>query len=939
MTGARRAGLVALWLAVLAVLAFGVSRTLVVGNDLRSFMPPAQTADQRLLLDQIGEGPAARLLLLAISAPAADAAAALSAQLAAALRGDARFSEVLNGDVDLSALDPQWLPYRYLLAPTLDHAAFDANFLRAQLEQRLQDLGSPGAELLKPLLPRDPTLETLALAQRWTPAHAPLLRDGVWFSPRDEALLLVQTRAAGFDPSAQAAAIDALRAAFSGLPGAAGARLEISGPGYFGAIVSARTRAEAEWLSLIGTLGFAALLLLAYRSPGVLALVALPIASGALAGLAATSVIFDSIHGITLAFGVTLLGVAQEYPIRVFSHRRAGASVAESLAGVWPLLRLAIVSACIAYVTFFASGVAGLQQLAAFTISGLLVAGAATRWLLPAVMPAQFRDVAQARWLARLQEALDALPRPRWLPWLVLAVALALLWFAPAPFWQNDLAALTPVPPQLLQREGELRGALGAPDVRYLLVLEAADDERLLALSERLEAQVEKWKTQHFVGDVELPSRYLPSQATQWARQARLPERTALEAALAQAQRDLPYQPGLFAPFIDDVEAARALPLLTPKTFSTSPLGGRLQAMLTRREGRSVALATLSNVHDAAAIAAQSAALGANGERVSLLDLKGASESLVASYRERIGQALLAALVLLTLAVAIAFRDLRRAWHVIAPMSLATLLVLAVLRAGGVSLSLFHLIALTLAAGLGLHYALFFERRTGDAAEERRTLHATLVCVLSAVLVFGLLAASTLPVLRAIGLTVALGVAFHFCLSTQMARPRSSKSAGMDARFLTFAIRDDRTKTSWQHLIPHRGTMCLLDTVVGWDDERIHLVTDSHRRADNPLRSDGMLRAVHLCEYGAQAMAVHGGLLAQRNGEVAAPGLLVSLRGVKLHAARVDELPGDLDVRAEKLLDAGSSWQYAFRVEHAGLLLAEGRAVVIVQESGPRAEG
>ncbi|HSC09645.1 MAG TPA: phosphotransferase [Rhodanobacteraceae bacterium] len=133
--------------------------------------------------------------------------------------------------------------------------------------------------------------------------------------------------------------------------------------------------------------------------------------------------------------------------------------------------------------------------------------------------------------------------------------------------------------------------------------------------------------------------------------------------------------------------------------------------------------------------------------------------------------------------------------------------------------------------------------------------------------------------------------------------------------------------------------MCLLDTVVGWDDEGIHLVTDSHRRADNPLRSDGMLRAVHLCEYGAQAMAVHGGLLAQRNGEVAAPGLLVSLRGVKLHAARVDELPGDLDVRAEKLLDAGSSWQYAFRVEHAGLLLAEGRAVVIVQESGPRAEG
>jgi predicted exporter len=79
---------------------------------------------------------------------------------------------------------------------------------------------------------------------------------------------------------------------------------------------------------------------------------------------------------------------------------------------------------------------------------------------------------------------------------------------------------------------------------------------------------------------------------------------------------------------------------------------------------------------------------------------------------------------------------------------------------------------LTLAAGLGLHYALFFERKVDNAAEARRTLHATLVCVISAVLVFGLLATSSLPVLRAIGLTVAMGVAFHFCLSILMAQAR-----------------------------------------------------------------------------------------------------------------------------------------------------------------------
>jgi predicted hotdog family 3-hydroxylacyl-ACP dehydratase len=136
-------------------------------------------------------------------------------------------------------------------------------------------------------------------------------------------------------------------------------------------------------------------------------------------------------------------------------------------------------------------------------------------------------------------------------------------------------------------------------------------------------------------------------------------------------------------------------------------------------------------------------------------------------------------------------------------------------------------------------------------------------------------------------------------------------------------------KSDWQHLIPHRGAMSLLDSVIAFDDARIHVSAISHTRSENPLRSDGLLRAVHLCEYGAQAMAVHGGLVAARAGSVAAPGFLVSLRAVKLQVARIDDLVGLLDVHAEKLLDGGTSWQYAFRVEHQGRLLAQGRAAVV----------
>ena len=205
---------------------------------------------------------------------------------------------------------------------------------------------------------------------------------------------------------------------------------------------------------------------------------------------------------------------------------------------------------------------------------------------------------------------------------------------------------------------------------------------------------------------------------------------------------------------------------LTPDVFARSPLGQRLAAMLARRGDHWVGLSTLSGVHDAAAI---DRAVAIAGSDARLLDLKASSESLVAEYRTRILHAVLAAAALLLVTITLALRSVRRAWHVLAPMTLATFLVLAVERIAGIPVSLFHLVALILAAGLGLHYALFFERDTGDPAEQRRTLHATVVCVISALLVFGMLAWSSIPVLRAIGLTVALGVAFHFCLSILMA--------------------------------------------------------------------------------------------------------------------------------------------------------------------------
>jgi predicted hotdog family 3-hydroxylacyl-ACP dehydratase len=137
-------------------------------------------------------------------------------------------------------------------------------------------------------------------------------------------------------------------------------------------------------------------------------------------------------------------------------------------------------------------------------------------------------------------------------------------------------------------------------------------------------------------------------------------------------------------------------------------------------------------------------------------------------------------------------------------------------------------------------------------------------------------------------------------------------------------------------LIPHKGTMCLLERVLSWDETQIRLSTRTHSNIANPLRSELGLRAIHLCEYGAQAMAVHGALLAQRQGHaaIAKPGMLISLRAIKLQREFIQDLPNDLIVTAKALHTSDTLLQYLFAIHHEESQLAEGRAAVALQVPG-----
>lgn len=130
-------------------------------------------------------------------------------------------------------------------------------------------------------------------------------------------------------------------------------------------------------------------------------------------------------------------------------------------------------------------------------------------------------------------------------------------------------------------------------------------------------------------------------------------------------------------------------------------------------------------------------------------------------------------------------------------------------------------------------------------------------------------------------------------------------------------------------LIPHQGRMCLLDGVERWDDDSVRCVSRSHLDPANPLRRDGRLSAIHALEYGAQAMAVHGGLLNAAAGRRPAPGLLVAARDLRLTVEHLDDIAEPLQVEARRMLADGGNLIYSFSVRVGERELASGRATVM----------
>src|SRR5262249_9865776 len=204
--------------------------------------------------------------------------------------------------------------------------------------------------------------------------------------------VLAQTRAAGFDLDGQEAALARVRAAFDDAAPreAASARLITSGPGAFAVRSRASMKDQVSHLSLLATGLVGAILLAAYRAPRILLLAFIPVVSGALVGVAAVSLGFGFIHGITLGFGVTLIGEAGDYAIYLFTQTAPGSPASAAWPRLGPIIRLGMLPSVVGFSALLFSSFTGFAQLGLYTIAGLLVAAGATRFVLPLLLPQKF---------------------------------------------------------------------------------------------------------------------------------------------------------------------------------------------------------------------------------------------------------------------------------------------------------------------------------------------------------------------------------------------------------------------------------------------------------------------------------------------------------------------------------------------------------------------
>lgn len=512
-------------------------------------------------------------------------------------------------------------------------------------------------------------------------------------------------------------------------------------------------------INLIGFGSLAGILLLtwlAFHSLRPILLMALSLLVGLAGALSLTIWVFGQVHLLTLVFGATLVGVAQDYGIHWFASRLGHADTSRWSLLPWllPGMLLALATSVLAY---FALGLApfpGLRQMALFSVAGLAGAFATVLLWFPWLEHEPPRATILSRhvmgWLTRWPR-LGADP-----PSLVVMAGVSILTLAG--LWQlrsnDDLRSLQALPPELIVQQRELDRILGLPSPAQFYLVQAGDADTVLRREEALTARLSDLVGQGLITGYRAVSDWLPSSARQ--------EEDAALSARVESQ----VLAGISARTGESLQRpALARTPLDPDTWLASPASRPLRSLWLGTLGEGVASVVMVEAQGGDALLGRLASQVEGLEGVRWINRTAEYSELLGHYRRMMAWFGLIGLVLVQVAVFWRYRG--RSWRALAPTVLAGACTLALLGWLGQPLQLFNVLALLLLLGLGVDYGIFLLEYDGDDSAWLS------VCIGAGTtwLSFGLLALSFTPALRAFGLTLLIGIALVWFFSPFF-RPR-----------------------------------------------------------------------------------------------------------------------------------------------------------------------
>jgi predicted exporter len=633
-----------------------------------------------------------------------------------------------------------------------------------------RQLRLPTGALIKRIAPEDPLLLYPAILERLEDARAGPLQvvDGQLVSETGEAVILFASVHSPFLSKHQGPLQERIAARFAELAEAAQAKgvhlqLRQSGVGRFALRAEAQIRGDIQRISMIATLGVITLFLLLFRSLRAIVLSLVPLAAGVLTATTVCLLLFGRVHGLTLAFGASLIGVCIDYPIHLFSHHALESDPAGAI-GTARRIRTAMLVGGVTTVAGFVglgwTSFPGVREIGVFAAVGVLAALLASLFVLPPLMPEVATPGALQRWLADRAAALLQRMQARRAPLLVLPLAaLTLIGLAiPRIEFEDDVSALTETDAELLAEDEAVRSLVSRMDAGRMIVAIADDEEQALQkndlVHQRLLAAREAGELEAFASLHEL----LWSRSLQAQNLAAYGEPATFAERLDAAFVEQGFRAGVFGPFIAELERLRAGEGAAPLSYADlagSPLREAAGSMLVELDGGQIGILSLMRgVTDSEALRARIEDL----DDVHLFDQRALMAELYGRHRTQtlqlVGIGLLAVLIM----IALRYRAVGPTLAAFVPALLAGSTALAVQVLAGISLNLLHVVSLLLVQSMGVDYGVFLAEHREHPERAAATVASLLACCISTVLAFGLLAMSSNPALRSIGLTAGIGV-------------------------------------------------------------------------------------------------------------------------------------------------------------------------------------